>query len=388
MDKSYTDLPEARILIVDDTPENLKVLRRTLEAENHSILVATSGQTALKIALNTHPDLILLDVVMPGMDGFETCRQLKADLETQNIPVIFVTAQAETESIVDGFRVGGVDYIIKPFQDEEVLARVATHLKIDRLTRQLARKNAELSRANQQIQKASEHKSRFLASMAHELRTPMNAIIGFTRMVIRRAGEMLPVQQKENLDKVVQSANNLLDLINTLLDLSRIEAGRMDVNAEPFRVRNLVAACCDEIGPLVNPEVKLHCEVLEDVGEAHTDRGRMRQILMNLLSNTVKFTATGTIHVQAVREAGTLVISVADTGTGIPVEAQETIFEEFQQVKGSDPEHKGTGLGLPITKGFSELLGGRIDVESEVGQGSLFTVRVPVEYQETKNTGT
>lgn len=151
MDKSYTDQSDARILLVDDTPENLKVLRRTLEAEGHSILVATSGGAALKLAHDTQPDLILLDVMMPGLDGFETCRQLKADPVTQGIPVIFVTGRAETESIVEGFHAGGVDYVIKPFQDEEVLARVETHLQIDRLTRELAKKNANLTWANRRL---------------------------------------------------------------------------------------------------------------------------------------------------------------------------------------------------------------------------------------------
>ncbi|MDP6778284.1 MAG: response regulator [Candidatus Latescibacteria bacterium] len=146
------DLTGSKILLVDDTPENLKILRETLETEGYSILVATSGEAALKIAAGGRPDLVLLDVMMPGIDGFETCRRLKRDDITRDTPVLFVTARGETESVLEGFAVGGVDYIVKPFQSQEVLMRVRTHLQIDRLSRDLARSNAELTRTNEDLQ--------------------------------------------------------------------------------------------------------------------------------------------------------------------------------------------------------------------------------------------
>ena len=246
------------------------------------------------------------------------------------------------------------------------------------------RRVAALEEANRQIQVATERKSRFLASMSHELRTPMNAIIGFTRMVLRRAGDSLPERQKGNLEKVEEAANRLLELINSLLDLSKIEAGRMDVTPKQFNVGHLVEGCCAEVSPLVEdkPNVRLTCEVSSEVGEAHTDKGRVRQIVTNLLSNAIKFTEAGEVAVRVEQEDASLVIAVSDTGAGIPADARDTIFEEFQQVAGSDPQRKGTGLGLPITKGFAELLGGSITVESEVGVGSTFTVRVPAIYAE------
>ena len=243
-----------------------------------------------------------------------------------------------------------------------------------------------LKRLSEADRLASERKSRFLADMSHELRTPMNAIIGFTNLVLRRSGSALPARQKENLEKVIQSADRLLTLINGLLDLSRIEAGRMDVNAERFDIRKLIAGCCAEVEPLVKPGVALGYDVPEDIGDAHTDRNRLRHIVMNLLGNALKFTETGEVAVRVWKEGGRddgafLLIAVSDTGSGIPADALETIFEEFQQVKGSDPQHKGTGLGLPIAKGFAELLGGWISVESDVGSGSTFTVRMPVVYR-------
>ena len=167
MPHAQLDLTGSKILLVDDTPENLKLLRQTLETEGYNILVATSGETALRIARKANPDLILLDVMMPGMDGFETCRHLKQDEGTRDVPVIFVTARAETPSVVEGFRAGGVDYIVKPFQSEEVLIRVETHLKLDRLTRELVGKNADLSRANRQLQEEIAQRKALSAERNH-----------------------------------------------------------------------------------------------------------------------------------------------------------------------------------------------------------------------------
>ena len=203
-------------------------------------------------------------------------------------------------------------------------------------------------------------------------------------MVLRRAGDVLPERQRDNLNRVLESGDHLLNLINGILDLSKIEAGRMDVNLERFDVKKLIAGCGEELSPLIaeKPEVKLNDEVPDTIGEAHTDQGRLRQIVRNLLSNALKFTEKGEVAVRASREGEQLFVEVSDTGTGIPAEALETISEEFQQVKGSDPQHKGTGLELPICKGFAELLGGSIRVESEVGKGSTFTIRIPMVYKE------
>ncbi len=402
------DLNGARVLLVDDTPENLRLLRQTLEVEGYSILVASGGEAAIKIARNAHPDLILLDVQMPGIDGFETCRLLKRESVTQDIPVIFVTARTETESVVKGFQTGGVDYIVKPFQSEEVLARVRTHLKIDHLMRALEAANRALLAANQQIRETTQRKSRFLANMSHDLRTPMTAILGFTDLVLLCTEDTLPAQQRDNLTKVKVSADRLLNLINDILDLSKVEAGQLDIQPSTFPVRHLIASCCDALHPLIKPGVTLRYEVSDEVGEAHTDASRLQQILTNLLSNALKFTEQGEVRVSVVRGPSSVVrenqamdkvgvggtnpesrttnhdflmISVSDTGIGIPADALGYIFEEFRQVPGSPQKHKGTGLGLAITKKLAELLGGTIGVESEVGRGSAFTVQIPAVYQ-------
>ncbi len=251
----------------------------------------------------------------------------------------------------------------------------------------LEAQNRALEEANVQIQEANRLKSEFLARMSHELRTPMNAIIGFTRLVQRRGAEKLSERHRENLSKVRQSADHLLNLINDILDLSKVEAGRMDVHVEQFDVSKLIGACCVTVSPMVKPGVRLTQEVADRVGEAQTDAVRLRQIVTNLLSNAVKFTDGGEVSVRVGLNSETggstsLMIAVSDTGIGIPEDSLEAIFDEFRQVDGSHTrKHQGTGLGLSITKRLTELLGGTISVESEVGKGSTFTVSVPVVYR-------
>ena len=238
-----------------------------------------------------------------------------------------------------------------------------------------------------EIQTQTQRKSGFLASMSHELRTPMNAIKGFTNLVLGRRSENLNDQQRENLGKVSQASDHLLVMINDLLDLSKIEAGRMDVSPETFDVAELIASCCDTVSPLIQDGVELRQLVAEDIGEANTDRARVQQMVINLLSNAIKFTDAGTVIVTAGGQGAggrgeDLVISISDTGKGIPENEIPTLFDEYRQVKGESESEvqAGTGLGLSITKRFAELLGGSIGVESEIGKGSTFTITIPSTY--------
>jgi len=245
--------------------------------------------------------------------------------------------------------------------------------------------NKELFEANREIQEQTERKSAFLASMAHDLRTPMNAVMGFTNVVLRRGAERLSERHRDNLNKVIQASDHLLAMINDLMDLSKIEAGRMDVNPETFDVKALIATCCATVSPLVSekPDVKLEYGISDDIGEANTDQARLRRMIINLLSNAIKFTDTGSVTINAARSGDQLAIAVTDTGKGIPADEIDTIFDEYRQVKGSDKEQKGTGLGLSITKKFAELMGGSIRVESVIGKGSTFTIRTPIIYEES-----
>ena len=252
--------------------------------------------------------------------------------------------------------------------------------KVKSRTRELEVANRELQIANVKIREADRLKSEFLANMSHELRTPMNAIIGFTRLVRRKGADLLPARQLENLEKVEISANQLLALINDILDLSKIEAGKMSVNIMPFEFMTLVDTCFSTVEPMIKEgKVQLIKEVPEDLPEMLSDQDKLKQIIINLLSNALKFTEKGEVKLSAAVEDASFKIAVSDTGVGIPADALEYIFDEFRQVDGSSTrEHGGTGLGLSITKKLTHILGGTIEASSVEGKSSTLTVILPL----------
>ncbi len=237
-------------------------------------------------------------------------------------------------------------------------------------------KEARESRAA--AEHANQAKSAFLANMSHELRTPLNAIMGFTRIVRRKGEDVLPEKQIENLDKVLDSSEHLLHLINTVLDIAKIEAGRMDVQAADFNASALMDLCANTAAPLVKPSVRL-VKRTDDLGVIHSDQDKIKQIILNLLSNAAKFTAEGEITLNARRENETLIVDVRDTGIGITAEALGKVFDEFQQADTSTTrQYGGTGLGLTISRDLAQLLGGDLTAQSEYGKGSTFTLTVPI----------
>jgi PAS domain S-box-containing protein len=240
-----------------------------------------------------------------------------------------------------------------------------------------------LQEARRAAEDANQAKSEFLARMSHELRTPLNAIIGFTRIVKRKGSDLLPEKQLDNLDKVLVSADHLLNLIDEVLDLSKIEAGRIEVEPSTFEIEPLVDLCMTTTQPLIQREkIVLTKEIEKDIPTINSDQNKVKQIILNLLSNAAKFTHEGEITVEVSRDIDNLILAVSDTGIGIPEEALGRIFEDFQQVDTSTTrEYGGTGLGLSISHRLAQLLGGDLVASSREGEGSTFTLTIPLKYQ-------
>jgi DNA-binding response OmpR family regulator len=448
------------ILVVDDNPNNLEVISETLTRAGFQVAVAIDGETALEQIQYHQPELILLDVMMSGINGYETCKRLKSNPSTFDIPVIFMTALSDTEHKVKGFSLGAVDYITKPFQRDEVLARVRVQLQLRNLSRTLEDQNrmlkreilqrerieASLLKLNQELEKrveertvklsgtlkklqeaqvelvqqkqqlelrvqertaelaksieeaeqakteaekANQAKSTFLANMSHELRTPMNAIIGYSEMLQEEAEDLGQEEFIPDLQKIHGAAKHLLSLINDILDLSKIEAGKMELFPETFEISNLIEDVVATISPLIEKNGnKLEIDLPANLGTMHTDLTKVRQSLFNLLSNASKFTEQGTISCKVSyytqEERDWISFEVKDTGIGMTPEQIGKLFQAFTQADASTTrKYGGTGLGLAITKKFCQMMGGDIYVESKVGQGSTFIIQLPIQVEKS-----
>ena len=398
---------KATILVVDDTPDNLSLMSNLLK-DHYEVKIANNGEKALKIAASdSPPDLILLDIMMPGMDGYEVCGLLKRNPATANIPVIFLTAKAEATDEKKGLELGAVDYITKPISPPVVLARVKNHLVLRAandflrdqnhfLETEVARRtkevlaNRDIAAKNLQLADASRMKSEFLANMSHELRTPLNAIIGFSEMLKDGLLGDLSPQQKESVNDIFTSGKHLLSLINDILDLSKVEAGKMALELDPLPPAALVQAGLQVVREqAINQRVLLIADIEKGLDEVMLDGRKVRQILYNLLSNAVKFTPEGGQVSVVARRVGRhvlpgggfehyLEIAVTDTGIGISIEDQARLFQPFTQIDSTlARRYQGTGLGLAMVKQLAELHGGAVALLSTPNKGSTFTVWLP-----------
>lgn len=381
-----------RILIIDDTPANLQLLARSLSTE-YELHIANSGAVGLKLARELEPELILLDVMMPEMDGYEVCRCLKADESLRNIPVVFVTALSDLDSEAKGLQLGAVDYLSKPVNIHIARQRIRNLILMERLRREvetqrdhledMVRVRTEaLSIAKELAETANRAKTTFLANMSHELRTPLNGIMGMIALAQRKIDDP---QIKDRLAKANKASQDLLSIINDVLDIAKIEAERMTLESVDFSVGLVL----ENVRSLLSPKAqeKNLALVLEGeavVHELHVlgDPLRLGQVLVNLVGNAIKFSEQGavTLCVDRLPDQGEMIclqFSVRDSGIGISQEDIGRIFDAFVQVDGSlTRRYEGTGLGLVICRRLIHLMGGEIRVESELGKGSVFTFTV------------
>ncbi len=410
------------ILVVDDYPENILAIESILETVGVNIVKAHSGKEALLAVLNYEFALILLDVQMPGMDGFETAELLRSRPKTSKIPIIFVTAISKEQShVFKGYEAGAVDYLFKPFDPVILKSKVRvfvelfshrrelekTKFSLQQLNRRLEErvqqktldlqaKADELQRANQRLVELDEMKTAFLSSVSHELRTPLTSVMGFAKLIdkdflksIAPLATSCPVLTKkcnrihENLVVIGNEGERLTRLINDVLDLNRIETGNVIWNDVELSPNEIIAQSLRAVDVyfLDRPDVKLITDFIEDLPCVVADRDKLEQVLINLLDNASKFTRKGFIAVRArITHDGYLIVMVEDSGEGIPPKDLDKVFENFHQVKGDTLHNKprGTGLGLAICRQIIQHYGGRIWVESQLGRGSTFNFTLPL----------
>ncbi|MGK7875029.1 MAG: response regulator [Xenococcaceae cyanobacterium] len=372
MNRNQADASRGDILIVDDTPDNLRLLSRMLANKGYEVRKALNGQMALTSAQADPPDLILLDIKMPQMDGYEVCKYLKADAQTHEVPVIFLSALDTVLDKVKAFDLGGVDYITKPFQSEEVLARVENQLR-------LKRAEEELKRALEKEKELNELKSRFISMVSHDFRNPLTSI-NIAVKLLQDYGQTISEKEKlEYLELILSSSNSMLQLLEDLLVIGRADAGKLESN--PTSV-NLVSLCQLLVKQMRFSDEELHPIVFSYQGEKDfqvtVDRNALQSILTNLLSNALKYSPEGTeVKFELSVSTAEAVFRVQDRGIGIPPEDLPHLFESFHRAKNVG-NVKGTGLGLAIAQRYAELLNTQISVNSKVGFGTTFTVTLPL----------
>ncbi len=368
------------ILIVDDTPANLRVLSRLLTDNGYKARPVPNGTLAIEAARAAPPDLILLDIRMPDMDGYEVCGRLKDDALCRDIPVIFISALNEVEDKVRGFEVGGVDFITKPFQEGEVLIRLKTHLTI-------RRQQEQLQEQYDKLRELEIMRETLTQMIVHDLNNPLQVILGFGQLLSDRLRSNDTQKASEYAESMVSSAKVIIDMIRAILDVGKLENNEMSLNLSAVDVAAAVADTTHGVQPLLDQvDLQIHQTIPDDLPQLYADGELFARILVNMIGNAIKFSPQGgTITVSAARQDENVRISVSDQGPGIPEEYRSRIFDKYGQVESCKSGKKySTGLGLAFCKMAVEAHGGEIGVENREGGGSTFWFTLPV----FKATGT
>ncbi|MEH2223561.1 hybrid sensor histidine kinase/response regulator [Nostoc sp.] len=361
-----------RILAVDDTQDNLILVQAILESEGYEIDLASDGIKALRKIEQSPPDLILLDVMMPGIDGYEVTRRIRNNPAISYIPILLITAFHQS-SVVEGLDAGADDFIRKPFDTDELLARVRSLLR--------------LKHSLDEQQKMARQREDFVSRLTHDLRTPLVAADRMLNLFEMETFCKISPEMKQAIAVMIRSNQNLMEMVNTLLEVYRFEAGKKTLNWEECDLSEISQEVVSELSPLTNEKgltLKIDTRQLDPLSPNAAiimgDRLELRRVLNNLIANAIKFTDTGGITIRIYETSSnpgdpdSVIIEVQDTGYGIAPEDRATIFERFRQGRN---KRSGSGLGLHLSHRIIEGHAGTIQVTSELEKGSLFTVKLP-----------
>lgn len=367
MDKYSIDKMR-KVLIVDDNYRNIELAVSLLQGEDYEIAIAGSGLEVFSIMEEFVPDLILLDVMMPEMDGFEVCRKLKSNQRFKDIPVVFLTAKSELQDILQGFRVGGVDYIKKPFNQDELLMRVKTHV--------------DLKKAMELVQYQNNEKSALLSITAHDLKNPLQAIWGLVDVIESKYDELDKSEIIEIVNNIKSSTKTAISITKDILDLHKYESGKFNLKLQDFDYYSILDKVIKVYSKIAEEKnIKLHfSKDADSVTVINADRSKFERIIDNLLSNSVKYSEKGTsIYIRIFNKNYNSVISIRDEGPGFTEKDKELVFTKFAKLSAKPTGGEtSNGLGLSIVKLLVEAMNGTVSLESEVGVGSEFYVSFPL----------
>ncbi|MCP4702657.1 MAG: response regulator [Gammaproteobacteria bacterium] len=378
------------VLVVDDSLVNLAVLDEMLERQNFNVFLANSGERALVIAKESHPDVILLDIVMRGWDGYQTCQKIKSDPDLNKIPILFLSGLRDTENKVRALEAGAVDYVSKPFQESELLARVRTHAELARLRegleQEVANKTAKIQSllgalqiSFKKAQESSVLKTQFLRNISHEFRTPMNIILGMTEELIEETE--LNDEQGDIASSVLNAGKQLMEILSNMLNFAQQFEGEIEQEIVNFDVRELIGSVLAEFSAPARSKslaLTLDDSSVQTFTLVQGNKTYLQTIFSKLMDNAIKYTAAGEIRIQVklLKELPAQIVlrfEVSDTGPGVSKDKQAHLFETFSQLDGSTTRtHDGMGMGLALAKLYCESLGGEIGLESETEKGSTF----------------